>query len=407
MATVYARIHAMLKRVILLLLGILIAQPAYPHVNNTPLSLDEAERLALQNQARSLHTQSLTELINQEEVSKPIEDSSDTHFEVGITKITKGNTPPWWKQDEAKVVNIGVKQAFGLGDPVYLETEKSRTATDTAYFQRAAELRGLLGEVRQQWLNLFYLTQATQLLTAYQMLLTNMKNTHPHAQDPLHRELQVVNNQLNSLQTEMTRKRQQWAHLLGKNNAQRPIADQLPLWPEPPALNLLKIQLQRHPTLLADRALIRAARAQTAFNKQQQGAKFEVTANYGMLQQDAMEANPRLDMVSAEVDMKLPTSRSQRPGIDIQRLEAAQKTEEADYQHLNQSLKTQYETWLKTSVQLRKFRPNQIITSPSMRLPYLIKAYHYQLKDQLQQLNLEVENAKARANLLYFEANKP
>jgi hypothetical protein len=398
----------MLKQFILLiLLSVLIAQPIYSRVNDTPLSLAEAEKLALQNQAYSLPSKSLTELINQEGNSKQTEEGTDPHLELGLTKITKGNTPPWWKQDEANVVNIGVKQAFGAGDPMYLESEKSRTATDAAYFQHAAETRGLLNEVRNQWLKLFYLTQAAQLITAHQMQLTNLKNSTPHAQNQLNLELQSLNNQLITIQKESLEKRRQLARLIGKNNSQRPISEQLPMWAEPAALNLLKIQLQQHPKLLADRALIRASRAQTAFNKQQEGTKFEVTANYGMLQQDAMEANPRLDMLSAEVDMKLPTSPSQRPGIDIQRLEAAQQAEEKDYQHLNRSLKTHYDEWLKTSTQLNKIKPNQFAASKSMKLPYLIKAYRAQLHDQLQQLSLTMENAKARANLLYFEANKP
>ncbi|HVV68317.1 MAG TPA: TolC family protein [Gammaproteobacteria bacterium] len=384
--------------------------------SNQPLTLNEAESLALWDKFKLQPTKiALSSGDIQTKVDQP---SSDTYLVFDTVNFSPNPLLP--QQDDKTVVNVGLHKAFSNNETQEIQSQQALVTVKQKNNQ--LKKRQLLRDVRHDWLELYYGYQAAKIIENNSDTITQLAdkilseaNSHHSAQDALQAKLALIrmNNQKNTIQKKITTAKTQLARWIGKPNSNRPLPDNLPPWPDPPALPTLQSQLINHPQLQADTAQIKAIEAESAWSKQLNKPTLEVGASYGMRQQDAINADPKLDMISGQLSLNLPshsgTTQMQDTLAISNRLNAARQQQQINSRNLLKNLIKQYLTWQNLDHQLSKMNnaasDNSTIQNPT-HLSTTLSALQTQLQTldtQLNQLRTAVDLAQARAALRYFE----
>ncbi len=393
-----------------------------------PLTLVESERLALTHQyGSSSFLLNSSSADSEEDKNNP----SPTNLTFATNNFSPNTSAPG--QIDMTVINVGVKQVFNRSDVNSYKSDQVRAQAQAKAYRQQNKAELLLRDVRRIWIELYYLQHASAIVQAsvdhlqqtvalvHSPLSGNQAlGTTPHSSLPINEpkvsqtSMHLDLEYLKQLQTETMKQmavyQKKLAALIGKNEMNRPLDTNLPSWPAPASLIQMQKRLARHPLLKADDAEIQANQADLGWNKELHKTQFEVGASYGVRQADMMQADPQLNMVSAELTMKLPTS-SQPSTIRIStnQLDQAQMQRQRDHNNLVKNLIKQYNIWLKL---------NQSTTSQSLTLPVIpaptqttlpgnqaeltTHKFIQQVNRQLFQLRSQANLAQARSDLEYF-----
>ncbi|MFT3742378.1 MAG: hypothetical protein QM752_06935 [Gammaproteobacteria bacterium] len=270
-------------------------------------------------------------------------------------------------EDTVSLVKVGVRKTLNMGDNAAAQQRAYYHALQIAQKKRHEDQQLLKRQkIGESWLEFYYWSQAKQFVPRL-----------PAA------NVAVITEQYQLAQNNLAH----WIHI---NPSSRPLPSTLPVWPDLPPLKTLQQQLALHPKLQADAATVSAMQIQVDLNKIERRPCIEVGASYGVKQQDMLNADPRLDMVSGELRIKLPNSTQsvvQDSLSDVNNLARAEAKQRQDSQALLKALNNQYSKWRVLQAAWDNRKPPSPLDANA----------------PLVTLRLAVDLAITRVNLQYFQ----
>lgn len=218
-------------------------------------------------------------------------------------------------RDDMTMLMVGLRQSFPPGRTLELRGQRALEEHARESARNDLEQRNLLRQVRLNWLELFYLEAAlrqigeARRLQERQQLATEGRfraaQEPPQAVFKARAALARLNERAPMLEAQRARVRAQLGHWIGEA-AYAPLPDTLPALPE-----IAEFDLNRHPEILAARAMESGARLETEIMRQEYKPGWMLDVGYGFRQPtpDGME---RSNMVTAIVAIDLPLFRGNR-----------------------------------------------------------------------------------------------
>lgn len=420
----------MRRKIIIQRIVSLIIFTASPLLGNLayaePLSLSDAEQLAissapelkqLQANANSLQAQSIAD-----------GQWSDPQLIVGAANVPTNSFS--FNQDDMTMMQVGVQQAFAPGHSLAMKSKKTK-ALATAQQEKIQEQAAmLLRNVREAWLDLYYWRQAAKIVhenrSIYRRLLKATESQYSSGKGTQSDVLQIqveltrLNDQNAQVEQRIDVLRAQLGRWIGADAANRVLSNSLPGWTNPPPMPALQARLLQHPLLKVDSANIEAARDEVSYAEEQYKPGWLLDVGYSVRQGRFQDGQPRSNFVGAQITVDLPlftgSRQDQKLRASAYQLTSTQLDRDVHYKDLLKELTAQYAIWKSYSKRENLYRhqllPEATQNSKAALLAYqstttdlttVLRAYSNQLTIRLEQTQIQVERAKARAALLYLE----
>lgn len=386
----------------------------------TPLTLSEAERLALAADPLSPHYDALAAA----EQERAVADGQlpDPTLSVGVQDVPTHNFNV--TDDGFTMLTLGAQQAFPPGKSLQFKQRRAEALSNAEQARAEQQRRIVLKAVRAGWLEVYYQTQALTVVQQSQQLLNRLTEvtqsqygaglTTP--QDLLGAELEqrMVKERLASIETDRAVAQEELVKWLGSHQPERPLAPEFPVLGEPARREEIEARLDAHPLMRVEDALVHAGQSDVEIARAQYQPGWEVGVRYGL------RGGGRTDFVSAMVTVELPLFPDKRQD---RRLAASQQQAHASHyarddrkRDLLHALATDYVTWRLLGERSTAYR-NEILPQARHNTEATIKAYQSgfgafsevirargtELEAGLQALRLQVDRAKAQARLLYLQ----
>jgi outer membrane protein TolC len=384
---------------------------------SNPLTLNEAEQLALSNDPLIARFDALSTALKEQSVADA--QLPDPQLSVGLDDAPINDL----FDENSTEIEVGLQQSFPPGD-----TLRHRGAQTLAYAgaedaRRAEQQRKILREVRYWWLEVYDQTEAARLVRQDQKLSAQIADItrfqygagYVTQQDVLSAELET--NRLDDRIAELEAKRNEalakLANWIGSELQARPLAEEWPTLSPLPTHAELAAQLDSHPLMLVEDAMLRAGQSGVELAREQYKPAWDVGLRY-----DA-RAGGRDDFLAPMVTLSLPlfTDKRQdrRLAASQSELHAARYTRDDRRRELRTLLDTEYALWKGADARLdlneKRLAPQAEQTAEAALnayqnnvtdLPTLIRARITALETRLEALHLRVHRAQAQAKLLYL-----
>lgn len=402
--------------------------------SSMPLTLPEAERMAIATAPELQRLQAMSQALSQQAVANA--QLPDPKLMAGAITVPTNSFS--FTQDDMTMVEVGLEQSFPPGHSLAMKSRQTQALATAEQRKAQEQIVTLLQNVRKTWLDLYYWTQAAHIIhtnrTLLAYLLKTTKSQYSVGKDNLSNVLQVqlelsrLDDQSTQIQQQIDVLRAQLGRWIGQDQASRPLARMLPHWQNPPPLGVMQTRLQQHPLLKVDAANIEATCDEVALAREQFKPGFTVDVAYGIRQGNMMGTNgmpmPRSDMVTAQVTMDLPLFTRNRQDRRLQassdQLDVAQLDQQIHYRDLLKVLMERYAMWRRLS-QRENLYGKQLVPetkqnakaallayqSATTDLATVLRAYINERTIQFEQLQVQIERAKVRADLLYLEGLSP
>jgi outer membrane protein TolC len=306
---------------------------AAPLTAGAALTLAEAERLALERAPwYQHHATQVSAAAERVEYEGRLPDPQLTLGFVNVPTTTYD-----LRSEDMTMTNVGVRQQFPPGDTLKLRSRRAQQELTRERARLEMERRNLLRQVRQTWLEAYYLDRSLKLLDdsrrVQARLVEDAEARYRAAAAGQPEVLQArqalarLDERIAMLRAQRARTQAQLSRWIGES-ANQPLTETLPtLAPVEPAFSV-----ERHPEWLAARAGIESARAEVDIARQEYKPGFMVDVSYG-LRRARPDGAERADLFSALVTMDLPIFRAKRQDrrlTEKQTLEAAARYEAED-----------------------------------------------------------------------------
>lgn len=399
---------------------LLISLLSYPALLAAgPLSLSEAERLALDNDPAATRYQALAaasehaaqaagSLPNPMLIGEAMNLPLDDGMRLDRTPMTQ--------------LSIGLRQTFPRGDTRELSTAREQTR---AQVQRAraddAGRRALLG-VRQSYLELQYQRNALLVLTEYRGLFRDLLEiterefaagrVSRQAVLAVELELERLEDRITAVRTAEAAARSMLARWIGTDAAGRPLAEDFPDLPVPPAG-----EIGDHPLIRAEQSLVEDGRQGIELARQGYRPQWGVQLNYGRAP-GARDVGG-VDRLSGMVTLDMPLFSHQRPDNEVlanlhqrdaalqalrertREMEARLATVRERRQRLNER-ETRHRERLMASARRNAEAAEQAYRAGTLAFPELIRARIDEAQTRLDALRVFTEHRLTQAELLYL-----
>ena len=237
-------------------------------------------------------------------------------------------------------------------------------------------------------------------------------------------QLQIESSRLDDQKAQIQQRidvlRAELGRWIGQDQANRPLLQRLPEWRDPLPVGLVQSRLLEHPLLKVDRANIEAARDEVAYAKEQYKPGWMLDVGYGVRQGHMVDGPHRSNMLTAQITMDLPfftgNRQEKRLVASAYQLEATELDRDIHYKDLSKELAVQHAIWKSLSQREYLYRHHLTLeakqNSKAALLAYqnatsdlstVLRAYSNQLTIRMEQVQIQIERAKARAALLYLE----
>ena len=330
--------------------ALLTALLAAPLSAGAALTLTEAERLALERapgleRARATVAASTERVVYEGRLPDP-------QLTTGFVNVPTDSYN--LRQDDMTMTMVGVRQSFPPGDTLNLRSQRAEKELTREEARLEAERRNLLRQVRQTWLEIYYLNHSLRLLEETRRLqrkqLEAAEGRYRAAADMqqalirARQALARVNEREPMLKAQITRARAQLGRWIGEA-ATLPLPAELPALPVPAP----DFDTARHPELLAAEAMHNAARLEVNMARQEYKPGWMLDLQYGF-RRPMPDGTERPDMVTAMVTLDLPLFRSKRQDrrlAEKQALESGARLDAEDKRRelvaMYQSMRAEYE----------------------------------------------------------------
>lgn len=403
------------------------AQPALAD-GEAALSLGEAEQLALTDDP---NLASLDERAGALE-ERAVADGAlpDPKFRFGLANMPVNSFS--FTQERMTQFQVGLTQAFPRGQTRSLQTRKTGALARIERAHREDQAGKTTLSVRQSWFELFYWRAAAAILEEEKQAFTNLIGvleslyaTGRHTQqDVLQAELEL--SLLEDRQIDIERQIENavatLAKWVGQTAARRPLPNALPDLPAPTPLAELIDGLPEHPAIQVQDKRIDASRTDIALAEQAYSPEWGVGVSYGRRGGEDALGRGRPDFVSLMVTMDLPFFTAKRQD---KRLAASKRTAAAtQYQkqdalrELRRQADAQYAAWQRSSQRAQLYE-RTVTMKAARNLEASLSAYRSDVSDfsalmraqivdletKLKALRIQIDRAKAQAQLLYLQGD--
>lgn len=389
------------------------------------LTLREAERLAVERDPAVSRFQALSAALQEQAVAEA--QWPDPTLRFGVEGLPVDNFSR--SAEDMTQLRVGVAQELPRGRTPSLKAEQARVMAAAEDARAADQARSVVRAVRNGYLDAWYQVRAQEVIRRSRGLFARVVEvikaryaTGQEVQQDVwraHLELSQLDDRMIRAHTEEGIARAELSKWIGSDQAQRPFAEALQKLPPVPDRSALETRLVEHPLMQAEAAQIEASRKDVALARQayQPGWMLELT--YGQRVGKPPEGDSRSDLLSAMVTVDLPLFQSKRQD---RRLAASQKqAQAAEYsradrlRELQAQLGTEYSNWERLGERLALYQHTLIPLSDENAQAALrayqtavteffpvISAYLEELENRLEALRIEVDRAKAQANLIYL-----
>tara|TARA_R110002049_G_scaffold22388_4_gene80181 strand:+ start:1988 stop:3229 length:1242 start_codon:yes stop_codon:yes gene_type:complete len=320
----------------------------------TPLTLAEAEELALREEPGQSALQARADSLQEQAIAAG--QLPDPVLRIGIANYpieSGGFTTEGMTQGQ-----LGFRQSFPPGKTRSLSTHQFQALSAEMDWRAIARARDVLTSVRTAWLDAYYWERAHAVVSDsrpyFDDLVTVTRSLYgvgkKNQQDVLRAELEL--SRLDDRLIEIERQRRTASAALSQwigPDAIRSIAHQPPAWDRVPAPQTLRDELARHPAVLASDAKIDARTAEVQLAEERYKPGWAVDLGYGYRDGFMPDGSPRSDFVSVSVMVDLPIFRRNRQdrnlGAALSERRAAQESREGLLRRLSSQLEGELARW--------------------------------------------------------------
>ena len=299
------------------LLVTLLVPLALQAQQRVPLTLGEAERLALDQEPglMALHERALA--LGEESVAAS--QLPDPQLRVGLANypIESGG----FSTEGMTQAQIGYRQAFLPGEYRESATRRYESLAESATQSAAARERAVIMQTRQAWLELYYWTRARDIVLASRpffedlvAVTTSLYSVGRKSQyDVLRAELELarLDDRLIEIERRHGQARSDLSRWIG-DAASRPVAESLPSWEPAPNRATLQANLASHPSIAAADARVAAEDADVVRASESKKPGWVLDVGYGYREGYLPSGEPRSDFISIGVTVDLPLFSSNR-----------------------------------------------------------------------------------------------
>lgn len=304
---------------------LLLALSSFASANNDPripLSIAEAERIALQEEPGYLALQAEAEALAERAIAAG--QLPDPALRVGLANYPIANGG--FSTEGMTQAQLGVRQHFPRKSVRASRTDQyEHLSADRAAGARARN-RDVLAATRKAWLDSYYWHRSVEILAQsrplFDDLLAMARSQYALGRgsqyDVLQAELELQRLEDRAIEAERLRGSSQAAlsQWLGRA-AYRPIPHVLPDWSSVPTVEELKVRVQEHPALLAADARIAARQSAVDLADAKKKPDWTLDVGYGYRRGTLPSGEPRSDFVSLSVTVGLPVFSDNRQDREL------------------------------------------------------------------------------------------
>ena len=393
--------------------------------NTRALSLREAELLALQDDPGIARFAAKANAFGERSVAEG--QLPDPKLRFGMLNFPTDTFDR--TQEPMTQILVGVQQAFPRGNSLAVKTRRSLAMSSAEQEKSRNQRRVTLREVRLSWYELFYWWGAETVVKQNQDLFEQLVEVTQHryavgkrSQHDVIRarlEFSMLDDRLERIRTRQDQSRAELARWIGSEAAQRMLVSSFPELPSIPPRQQLVEKLVDHPMIKSDQNKVKASQEAVALAREGYKPEFSLGVNYGIRGGENPDGTDRADFFTALVTVDLPIFRDKRQDKRLSasqyELQAAQLTRDERMLELREVLEAKYSQWERLGERLALYR-NSLITqakdnAQAALLSYqsdtgdfadLMRARITELDTQLKALRIQVDRAKAHAQLRYL-----
>ena len=405
-----------------LAMGVSVLAPAgSAHAQEVPLTLAEAERLALDAEPGQRALEDRAAAFTEHAVVAGALPDPEVRIGLNNYPIESGGFTTEGMTNAAVVY----RQSFPAGD--------TRTISATQLEWRAIEMtrsadsrgRNVLTATRSAWLESYFWDRAHELVTEsrpfFDDLATVTRSQYSvgrrDQQDVLRAELELsrIDDRLIDIERQRAKAEAALAEWIG-DDASRPIALKFPEWPSLPPLGDLQASLTTHPSVLASDARIAARDAGVDLADERSKPEWALDIAYSYRNGSLPNGGPRSDFVTVGVTVGLPFLR--RKTVDstlaaaLKERSSAKLSRERLLRELRSQLEAEYARFRDLSRRLSLYETRILQqaenTAQASMLAYqsdrgdfadVMRGYITDLNTRIEYIRLQVERAESYAVL--------
>lgn len=290
---------------------------------DAPLTLAEAERLALTNEPGVQAAMARAEANRERAISAG--ELPDPQIRAGLANLPTDTFD--FDQEPMTQAQLGVRQMFPAGGSREAASRRFRAQARGQEASAEARRRAVRLQVREAWLDVRFQEASLATLREDRSLFADLVEVtralyaegRQNQQDLLRAQLELsrLDDRMLDIGERIRVARAELARWLGRERVTRPLATGWPAWDEVPAEAVLADRLAGHPRLGAMREQIDAAEAGIEHARARYNPAWAVDASYGYRDgRDAM-GGPRADFFSLMVSLEVPLFTGDRQDRDI------------------------------------------------------------------------------------------
>lgn len=402
----------------------LLAVPVVASANNVadiPLSIAEAESIALQEEPGFLALQAESEAMGERAIAAG--QLPDPALRIGLANypIESGG----FSTEGMTQAQLGFRQHFPRKDVrTSLTDQYEHLAADRAATAKARH-REVLAATRKAWLDNFYWHRSVEILAGsrslFEDLLATARSQYAVGRgsqfDVLQAELELQRLDDRVIEAERFRAAAQAAlsRWLGAA-ALRPVPDKLPDWTAIPPMEELQLRVQDHPALQAAEERIAARQSAVDTADARKKPDWTLDVGYGYREGSLSSGEPRSDFISLSVTVGLPMFSENRQDRELAAAladrSAARSSRQRLLADLESALLSEYSRWNDYTRRMHLYE-SQILKTAVASADAALLAYRNDAADvadvlrgsleslnaQLDYISLRVERAKSFAAL--------
>jgi outer membrane protein TolC len=321
---------------------------------NVPLTLAEAEDLALENEPGRAVFLARADALQEQSVAAGQLPDPKLRMAMANFPLESGG----FSTEPMTQAQLGIHQDFPPG--------KTRPVSTRRFQALAAEMneladgrqRDVLTSVRHAWLETYFWSHAHAITTESRPFFADLATVtrslyavgRKDQQDVLHAELELsrLDDRIIDINKQWARARAALSEWVGTASS-RSLATNLPNWQQAPPLETLRAELLTHPDLKSADARIDARQAGVDLANERFKPAWAVDLGYGYRQGFLPNGDPRSDMISLAVTVELPFFRKNRQDRRLaaalsERLAATESREQL-LRNLISRLDAEYARW--------------------------------------------------------------
>jgi outer membrane protein TolC len=390
-----------------------------------PLSLQEAEALAIERDAKLSEIRLNSESLQERSVAEGT--LPDPKLKVGLANFP---TDTFDRDQEAMTqIQLGVVQMFPRGKTLELTSSRMGDDAKGELARAEAQRRNVIQQVRVSWLDVYYWQNSVEVVAKNRKLFNELSNItqslyavgRRKQEDVLQAELELglLDDRETQVLTMAEISRANLAKLIGPQAAQRPLYKQFPNLPPIVSQVGKPERLNEHPLLQFEQARIDASQKNVEIARQAYKPEWALDVTYGFRDGYNPDGTDRADLLSAMVLMDMPifTGNRQDKTLEASKLkhQAALYSREDRLRELNKLWEATYAEWTRLGERLRLFETSLVGKAHNNANAALhayqndrgdfssvMRASIMEFETQLKALSVRVEHAKSQAKLLYL-----